>query len=63
MRDTPQHSYQILTKRPERLSYLVSTLIGDILPNVWLGTSIENAEVAHRSLQTAPAETLSVSYR
>ena len=48
MRDTPQHNYQILTKRPERLSELAPTLIGDVLPNVWLGTSIENAEVAYR---------------
>jgi len=42
MRATPQHTYQILTKRPERMADL-----SDVLPklsNVWLGTSIENAE-------------------
>ena len=50
MRDTPQHSYQILTKRPERLSKMASALIGDVLPNVWLGTSVENAEVVNRGV-------------
>ena len=64
MRDTPQHNYQILTKRPERLPEMVSNLIGDILPNVWLGTSIENAEVAHRieHLRKAPAAIRFVSF-
>jgi protein gp37 len=48
MRETPRHNYQILTKRPERMAALVASQIGDILPNVWLGTSIENAEVVSR---------------
>ncbi|MEQ8249545.1 MAG: DUF5131 family protein [Alphaproteobacteria bacterium] len=51
MRDTPRHSYQILTKRPDRMAALVSKEIGDVLPNVWLGTSIENADVTDRILQ------------
>ncbi len=64
MRDTPQHNYQILTKRPERLPDLVSTLIGSILPNVWLGTSIENSEAAHRveHLRKAPAAIRFISF-
>lgn len=64
MRDTPQHNYQILTKRPERLSKMVSALIGDILPNVWLGTSIENAEVANRieHLRRTPAVIRFISF-
>ena len=64
MRDTPQHNYQILTKRPERLPEMVCTLIGDILPNVWLGTSIENAESAHRieHLRKAPAVIRFISF-
>ncbi len=64
MRDTPQHNYQILTKRPERLRDLVATLIGEVLPNVWLGTSIENAEVAHRieHLRKAPAAIRFISF-
>lgn len=40
IRRTPQHTYQILTKRPERiLEHLPS---GWPLPNVWLGVSVEN---------------------
>jgi len=48
MFDTPQHTYQILTKRPQRmLEYLLPRLsIGGIiakpLDNVWLGVSVED---------------------
>lgn len=48
MRETPQHNYQILTKRPERMARIVSDLVREVLPNVWLGTSIENADVIER---------------
>jgi protein gp37 len=64
MRDTPHHNYQILTKRPERMTKLVSTRVADILPNVWLGTSIENADVVHRvvHLRAAPAAIRFISF-
>ena len=64
MRDTPHHNYQILTKRPERMPELVSTRIGDVLPNVWLGTSIENADAIHRidHLRNAPAVIRFISF-
>lgn len=40
IRATPQHQYQILTKRPERIA---TQLPADWpLPNVWLGVSVEN---------------------
>jgi protein gp37 len=40
IRSTPQHTYQILTKRPERIE---NHLPDDWpLPNVWLGVSVEN---------------------
>jgi len=57
MRETPRHHYQILTKRPERMASVVSTLVKDVLPNVWLGTSIENADVVERidHLRAVPA--------
>lgn len=48
MRETPRHHYQILTKRPERMAAFVSKLVSDVLPNVWLGTSIEDAGVVDR---------------
>ena len=64
MRETPQHNYQILTKRPDRMAEIVSNKIGQILPNVWIGTSIENAEVAYRAayLKKIPAVIRFISF-
>jgi protein gp37 len=44
MARTPRHTYQILTKRPQRMASVlpwIATPDGDpaLLPNVWLGTS------------------------
>lgn len=39
---TPQHTYQILTKRPERIREHLPSDWGAGWPNVWLGVSIEN---------------------
>src|SRR3546814_9130013 len=57
MREPPHHNYQILTKRPERMASIVSKQIKDVLPNVWLGTSVEDADVVGRidDLRTVPA--------
>jgi protein gp37 len=46
MEATPQHTYQILTKRPDRMAEITREF--RVLPNVWLGTSVENAEYLHR---------------
>jgi protein gp37 len=46
MRDTPQHTYQILTKRADRLEELSLELAWP--HNVWMGVSIENADYAYR---------------
>lgn len=51
MARTPQHTYQVLTKRPERMREFVENYDPeDIapypLPNVWLGTSVENQKAA-----------------
>lgn len=55
IRATPQHTYQILTKRPER----VATRLPDHwpLPNVWLGVSVENRAFYRRisELRAIPA--------
>ena len=40
MEATSQHTYQILTKRPERMAEITAKL--KKLPNVWLGTSVES---------------------
>lgn len=58
IRRTPQHTYLILTKRPERMApRLPWSAFGDPWPNVWLGVSVENQRVAHRVgvLVTVPA--------
>jgi protein gp37 len=64
MRATRHHHYQILTKRPERMGKLVRSKIVDVLPNVWLGTSIENAEVVQRAdaLRAIPAAIRFISF-
>lgn len=64
MRDTPRHNYQILTKRPDRMAQVVSDLIPDVLPNVWLGTSVENTEVVDRidHLRSVPAAVRFISF-
>ena len=47
MRDTPQHTYQVLTKRPQRMASLaVVHKLPSMNPwpeNVWPGTSVESA--------------------
>jgi protein gp37 len=55
MEETPQHTYQVLTKRSLRLSRLA-----DQLPwpkNVWIGVSVEEPKVLDRidHLRTVPA--------
>jgi protein gp37 len=49
------HTFQVLTKRPERAKELASTLPWP--SNVWLGTSVENESVLNRvdSLREIPA--------
>jgi protein gp37 len=48
MRRSPQHTYQILTKRPERMRSLTEKEAIPLLRNVWLGTSVEGNSVVHR---------------
>jgi len=64
MRETPHHRYQILTKRPERMAEVISALTPRPLANVWLGTSVESAEVIDRldHLRRAPAAIRFISF-
>ena len=57
MKDTPRHTYQILTKRPDRMGEVLSSKSFEVLPNVWLGTSVEDGRVLARldHLRTVPA--------
>ncbi len=47
MRRAEQHTFQILTKRHERLAQLAPVLEWPV--NVWMGVSIENRRFAHRA--------------
>jgi protein gp37 len=48
---SPQHTFQILTKRPERFDHWQSwhRAALDPLPNVWIGVSIENDRFTDRA--------------
>src|SRR5258708_12873036 len=61
MATTSQHTYQILTKRPDRMALITQTL--PLLPNVWLGASVESGAYFERlnHLRNAPAAVRFVS--
>ncbi|MCX5954684.1 MAG: phage Gp37/Gp68 family protein [Cyanobacteria bacterium] len=46
MNDNPQHIFQILTKRAERLIALSAELVWT--DNIWMGVSVEDTSVTHR---------------
>jgi protein gp37 len=46
MNDNPQHVFQILTKRAERLIELSAELVWT--DNIWMGVSVEDTSVTHR---------------
>jgi protein gp37 len=46
MNDCPQHTFQVLTKRSERLRELGGSLPWS--PNIWMGVSVENEKVMCR---------------
>lgn len=55
MAETPQHTYQALTKRAARMRKVADKL--DWPSNLWMGVSVENAEVVDRidDLREVPA--------
>jgi protein gp37 len=63
MKGTPRHTYQILTKRPGRMAEVLAAPPFEILPNVWLGTSVEDRQVLDRldSIRRMPAAVRFVS--
>lgn len=64
MERTPQHTYQILTKRPERMREVITALSLPALEHVWLGTSVEDAAALSRlnDLRATPAIVRFVSF-
>ena len=61
MNETPQHTYQVLTKRSERLAELSDKL--EWTDNIWMGVSIEDEEVLSRmdGLKACGAKTKFIS--
>ena len=55
MAECPQHTFQILTKRADRLATIAPSLVWP--DNVWMGVSVEDARVMHRIdlLRNVPA--------
>jgi protein gp37 len=64
MAQTPQHVFQILTKRPENMLRIVVANRLTALPNVWLGTSVESRKYIGRidELRRVPAQVRFISY-
>lgn len=58
------HSFQVLTKRPERMLELLSKPDFPTLPNVWLGTSVGSEDYLSRMdlLRRVPARIRFVSF-
>lgn len=58
IKQTPHLTYQILTKRPERIKGCLPDDWGEGYPNVWLGVSIESQDMTKRipTLMLVPAK-------
>lgn len=59
IKDTPHHTYLILTKRPERILSHLPADWGKGYPNVWLGVSVESqktADIRIKKLFEVPAK-------
>ena len=63
IRATPQHTWQILTKRPERIKECLPEDWGEGWDNVWLGVSVESQKYFERAavLADIPAKTRFIS--
>jgi protein gp37 len=58
------HSFQVLTKRPDNMRDVLKAAKLPVLPNVWLGTSVESAAYSDRIkiLRSTPAAVRFVSF-
>jgi protein gp37 len=64
MAQARQHTFQILTKRPERMLEVLSEPSFSVVQNVWLGTSVENCDYLDRiaTLRQVPAAIRFISF-
>lgn len=60
MEECPRHTFQILTKRSEYLARVAKELPWP--KNVWIGVSVENADVIHRIHDLKKVNTLGVRF-
>jgi len=64
MAEARQHTFQILTKRPENMRRILTESGVPVLPNVWLGTSVESGDFKARidDLRRVPAQVRFISF-
>jgi len=64
MKQAHWHSFQVLTKHPERMLQILSKPDLPLLPNVWLGTSVESVDYLDRinMLRRVPAHVRFISF-
>lgn len=64
MAETPQHTYQVLTKRPDRMRTVLAKAGFRRSSNIWIGTSVEDSAVLHRieELRATPAVLRFISF-
>lgn len=64
MANADQHTFQVLTKRPHRMRSVVREYLGAHakLPNIWLGTSVENQSYAKIRVPELLATQAAVSF-
>ncbi len=64
MAAAPQHVFQVLTKRPERMREILNEVAPQPLTHVWLGTTVEDNAVVRRldELRATPSVIRFVSF-
>jgi protein gp37 len=64
MQQAEWHVFQVLTKRPENMARVIAERRLPVLPNVWLGASVESDEFICRIdfLRSAPAAVRFISF-
>ena len=64
MENAPWHTFQILTKRPERMCEILNRKEFPVLQNVWLGASVEDQPYIDRinMLRETPARVRFISF-
>ncbi len=64
MEKASSHTFQILTKQPQRMAEYLTEYDPRVLPNVWVGTSVEDSRVKFRidALAECPATVRFISF-